>query len=489
MEQLILPDGSAIGSGAVGQTAICQIRWTRHRNDGDELALGSACDSCLEAELFSPERPQVPVGTRLIYQEDGKTRGIFYCQDLQRKSRSRWLLTACDALTRFDRELTDFWPGRGDDTVLSLLLGLCAHCNVRTAITQLPGGDLPAPVMEGFSGRQVLQFIGQAAGRWFCIDEGENLCAGWYGGRETIENYSRLSCAEYTTEPISRVLLRKSKNDPGTGYPEGETGGCTLIIQGNPIFEGDPRDTAQRLQEQLSGFSHTPFRCTLLPGQEVTPGALVEFTDLDGVPRIGAVMGWEKENGVLTVRGTGSYSLQSPQALSHMSIGSVENQLLTLSRTAQGILVSHTDLMGNVGTLQLGLSGVQSRVTAVEDSAASLATQTSLLTQNAGELSLAVTRLAGELEDKPGLAEFTQVTEHFLFDAEGMTIQNSASGMGILVSENQVAFTGGEDPATVIRPDNMETARLTVRNRLDLGNFSFLPRTDGSLSFRFTGSN
>ena len=296
-----------------------------------------------------------------------------------------------------------------------------------------------------------------------------------------------MTCAGYTTAPIGRVLLRKDKNDQGSAYPEAPIDGSTLVLQGNPIFFGDTRYIAQRLQEQLRSFSHTPFTCVLLPGQEVPPGSLVEFTDLDGVRRTGAVMRWEKRDGICTVGGVGSYSLQSPQAFRHISLGQLENQLQTLSNTAQGILVSHTDMMGNLGSLQLGISGLDSRVTAVEDTADTLASQTTQLTQNAAELSLSVSRLTGTLDGKTDREEFSQVTEHFSFAAGGMTIHNSASGMGILVSENQVAFTGGEDPSTVIRPDNMETARLTVGQRLDLGNFSFIPRTDGNLSFRFTG--
>lgn len=486
METLILPDGSAIGSGVFGETAICSVRWTQDRNEGNELALGSACEAVLEVELVSPEQPPIPIGTRLIYREEDVTRGIFYCHDLQRKGKHRWLLTACDAMTRFDRDMAEFWEGRGDDTVFSLFMDLCNYCAVKTGLSQLPNGDLPVPVMEGFSGRQLLQFLGQAAGCYFYIYK-DSLCYGWYGEKASIDNYHSLQCAGYTTAPIGRVLLRKDKNDQGSAYPEAPIDGSTLVLQGNPIFFGDTRYIAQRLQEQLRSFSHTPFTCVLLPGQEVPPGSLVEFTDLDGIQRTGAVMRWEKRDGICTVKGVGSYSLQSPQAFRHISLGQLENQLQTLSNTAQGILVSHTDMMGNLGSLQLGISGLDSRVTAVEDTADTLASQTSQLTQNAAELSLSVSRLTGTLDGKTDREEFSQVTEHFLFDGDGMTIHNSASGMGILVSENQVAFTGGEDPSTVIRPDNMETARLTVGQRLDLGNFSFIPRTDGNLSFRFTG--
>ena len=235
---------------------------------------------------------------------------------------------------------------------------------------------------------------------------------------------------------------------------------------------------AQRLLEQLWSFTHTPFTCRLLPGQEVSPGCFVEFTDPDGVKRTGAVMQWEKKNGVLTVRGTGSHSLQSVQATAPLTLEEMEGQVLEISRTAQGLSVSHTDLLGDVGALQLSVEGISAQVTQ------GLTQQTTALEQTAQGLTFQVSQLESRLNQKTDREELTLVTEHFLFDADGLTIQNSATGMGIRVSEEQVAFLGGD---TAIYPDAMDTTKLSIANRLNIGDFSYLPRTNGNLSFRFTG--
>ena len=81
----------------------------------------------------------------------------------------------------------------------------------------------------------------------------------------------------------------------------------------------------------------------------------------------------------------------------------------------------------------------------------------------------------------------TGIDEHFRFAEDGLTIANSGTGMGIGVSEKRVVFTGGKDPTTVITPNAMETTNLTVGTRLDVGNFSLIPRTNGNLSLRYTG--
>ena len=102
-------------------------------------------------------------------------------------------------------------------------------------------------------------------------------------------------------------------------------------------------------------------------------------------------------------------------------------------------------------------------------------------------LDIAVTNLRKNLEGKADQEQVTELTEHFRFAENGLTISNSATGMGINVSEKKVAFTGGKDPTTVITPNAMETTNLTVGVRLDLGDFSLIPRTSGNLSLRYTG--
>ena len=204
----------------------------------------------------------------------------------------------------------------------------------------------------------------------------------------------------------------------------------------------------------------------------------MEFTDPDGNKRTGAVMQWEKRNGVLTVRGTGSHSLQSVEAFTALDLEDLEGQVLSISRTAQGLSVAHTDLLGDVGALQLSVAGISTQVTQ------GLSQQSTALSQTAQGLTFQVSQLESRLNEKTDREELTRVTEHFSFDAAGMTIQNSATGMGIRVSQEQVAFLGGD---TAIYPDAMQTTKLTVQNRLDIGDFSYLPRTNGNLSLRFTG--
>lgn len=152
--------------------------------------------------------------------------------------------------------------------------------------------------------------------------------------------------------------------------------------------------------------------------------------------------------------------------------------------TAQAVQASEKTLSS---IIQQNADGILSRVTATEQSVKGIDTRATALEQTSKGLELSVVEVREGLDEKANRATVDEVTEHFLFTEDGLTIFNSATGMGINVSEQQVSFTGGKDPTTVITPNEMETTNLRVGTRLDLGDFSFLPRTNGNLSFRYTG--
>lgn len=102
-------------------------------------------------------------------------------------------------------------------------------------------------------------------------------------------------------------------------------------------------------------------------------------------------------------------------------------------------------------------------------------------------LRVSVSEVQTIIDEKADRSEVTEITEVFVTGSDGLTIANSSTGMGIGISEKQVQFTGGADPTTVITPNEMETTNFRVGERMDLGEFSFLPRTNGNLSFRYTG--
>ena len=143
---------------------------------------------------------------------------------------------------------------------------------------------------------------------------------------------------------------------------------------------------------------------------------------------------------------------------------------------------------GEAAALALAVEGITARVSSAEEKAGDYAvkSQLTVLEQRTDGLSLSVTQLQSRTDTKADKDQLAEVTEHFRFGADGMTITNSATGMGIHISEEEVAFTGGSDPTTIITPNAMETTNLHIGTRLDIGAFSLIPRTNSNLSLRYT---
>lgn len=185
----------------------------------------------------------------------------------------------------------------------------------------------------------------------------------------------------------------------------------------------------------------------------------------------------EKANENTEVVKTEVIRLDEQIKLTAERVDGVESQTSVLSLSASGILgrVEQTEQQLLTKADASELETVSRSLTEVE--------------QTASDLKISVQTLSGTVAGKADQEALTEVTEHFRFASDGMTISNTATGMGINVSEQQVAFIGGQDPTTIIRPNDMETTNLQVKTQMDLGGFSFIPRSNQNLSLRWTGGN
>ena len=485
--ELRLPGGESI-------TAIGDLQITWMTNDSHDLALGSACAAMLEATLYGTA--SMEAGTELECFEDGRLLGRFTCQQPRRTGKNTRLLTAYDAMTRFDRDITGWLEGQTFPlTAQALLQNLCGLCGVTLSPdTQLPEHTVQAFSQTGITGRQLLKYLGQTAGRYFTVTPEGLLEAGWYGRAPvTLSDYrlGSLVHTDYTAAPIGRVLIRSAENEVGAVWPDGsEASANTYILQGNPLLPPacDRQAVAARLYEQLKDYRCTPFSCTLLPGSTLLPGDTVAFSDGAGNVHTAPVMKLTIKNGQRSVQATASSTLQSTEAFNRLQLQSLPGRMLTVERTAQGLKAENTDIKGAAAALALTVEGITARVSAAEETAGDFAlkSQVTTLEQKADGLSLSVSELRKTADAKADKETLEEVTEHFRFASDGLTITNSATSMGIGISERQVAFQGGTDPTTVITPNAMQTTNLHVATRLDIGSFSLIPRTNQNLSLRCT---
>ena len=475
-----LPDGTEL-------TALGSFTLKRILNDAQDISLGSACAAMVEFLLYDAT---VEAGTELSCYQGEELLGIFRCEAPRRTGLHTVSVTAYDRMIRFDRDIAPWLDGISYPTTAQALLeDLCAHCGVELEDTTLPAMEIPAFSAQGVTGRMLLQWLGEAAGIYFAITPEGRLHGGWYESTVTpLTSYrmGSLTWAQTPTAPIQRVLIRATQNDVGTSYPPDLTEEVnTYILQGNPLLTGDVTAIAQRLYERLKDYTCTPFSCALLPGCDLKPGMRISFEDSEGNTYTAPIMELSLQSGQRTIRATGTESLQSVVAFNRATLETLPERMLTAEATAQGLRLENADIRGNAAALSLQLEGITGRVTQLEDGTEETS-RLSALEQKADSLTISITELRSQADTKADKEQVTELTEHFLFNAEGMTISNTATGMGIQVSQRQVAFIGGSDPTTVITPNAMQTTNLHVLTRLDVGGFSLIPRTNRNLSLRYT---
>ena len=214
---LVLPDGREISSGPGTADAVAACTYTACVNSGTELTLGSVCAAMIELRLITPGGDlSVAAGDELtVYQEtDGQRRklGIFIAEKPARPSANTMHLTAYDRVSLLDQDLSAWLAGlTGWPYALHTLAQMvCTACGVTLKNTTLPNGSYLVQAFSGsgITGRRLMQWIGQAAGRFCRADADGQLEFAWY---EPVTNHTVGTAPQAVYTNLDAVF------DPQTG--------------------------------------------------------------------------------------------------------------------------------------------------------------------------------------------------------------------------------------------------------------------------------
>lgn len=187
---LLLPDGTKVSSGTPGQTAIQSITLTRRVNAGQELTIGSACAGMLEATLFDPAGSlglQPGESVTLFRTDDAgaqQQEGVFFLESALRPSANTLKITLFDPVSKLDRDLT-VWVGSLESwpyDAVTFASMVCSACGLTFIPEEVPNGDylIERFSIDGVTGRQIMQWLGQLCCRYVYADPAGNLRMGWY---------------------------------------------------------------------------------------------------------------------------------------------------------------------------------------------------------------------------------------------------------------------------------------------------------------------
>ena len=524
---LVLPDGREISSGSTG-AAILSLQLTQSVNSRQELTLGSACSAMVEAKLLLPEDYSIEAGQELtLYKADDKDNrqlaGIFVAQT---PVQAGYIckLTAFDRMVHTDRVLSGWlnsltgWPY----TLQELANMVCAQCGLELTGTPLPNGELPVQAFQAsdITGRELLQWIGEAAGcfcratpqgqlefAWYTpagrlsvgpefawgigwqygegglsleltgsrtdtgvLLDGPYLQAAGENGNVTLTGPEQqyyfmggLEKADYTVSPVQRLQIRATASDIGTVWPDTEGTANTYIIEGNPLLTAQSGESlsqlARTLFEKLHAVSYTPCKVSLPATPELQPGQILQVTDSKGNSCAMYIMQRTHTGAKDTLECTGSPSRESSAAVNNRHLKALSGKVLELRTDVDGLQVKNADAADRVARLELDVDGLRSQVSRQEENGL---TRLSALQQTAEEMQLQLQLL----EENSGRVI---TATGYSFTEEGLKISKSGQEMESLVDHTglyvrrsgQVILQAGNRGVTAVD--------VTVDNYLAVG--------------------
>ncbi len=531
---LVLSDGTEISSGAAG-AAIRSLKLTRSVNDGQQLTLGSACAAMAELTLINVPPGRIAAGDELtLYTENRGARrkqGVFFAQKPEHTGSHTLKLTAYDRMTFLDKDLTVWlkaltgWPY----TLQELASLICDACGVTLVSGDIPNGGHPVQrfTAEGITGRQLLRFIGEAAGRFIRADRDGNIEFAWYesatlgigpapvavaeasfhGGCLTLRAESAeitdavavdtphlsltddgagnatllvsdellrqyafaggLQLADFEIAPIEKVQLRRDDADVGTVYPDTPTGN-TYIITGNPLLTAETAETllsvAQTLYEQLKAVRYTPCSLSLPASDGPDAGSIITVTDTHGNTLTAYIMTAETAGQQLTLTCQGAADRNDIEVTNDRKYESLSGKVMHLRTDVDGIRAENADASGRLSRLELDVDGIRGQVQSQEG----MRTELTELNQTAQSLSLAVKTMEEQGASKVVTAFGMRVDGSAVTIArEDSNIENRLDEKGMYV----VRDPGTAYETTMLRADEAGVAAtdVTVGNFLVVG--------------------
>jgi hypothetical protein len=300
----VLPDGTEIASGlSTVQTSKSSIRSctiTKTVNSGTELTLGSVCASLLEATLQVGSDFVISTGQEItVYKEtDNGTRhkiGIFILEKPSRPSVNICKITAYDRIIKLDKDLSS-WISALDEwsyTMEEFVPMVCQQCGLELDEdwNNLPSGPYH---IEKFSanvtGRQLIQWVGEANARFFHVTPDGKGKFDWYkdsGASITPsgEHYilqGSLSYEDYETVPVEAVGFQENEEDVTVWHPEAVESNNVLTIKGNKLIGMGPKGLLINIYREISEIKYTPCKVSIPANFDINAGDIVTVTDRNG---------------------------------------------------------------------------------------------------------------------------------------------------------------------------------------------------------------
>lgn len=493
---IVLPDGTELYSGVGAANAIQSVTITECVNNSQDLMLGSTCANMVEAKLITPEGGlNITAGDEItVYKVDDKGArhkvGLFTTEKPTRPSAHSMSITAYDRVCWLDKDLSLWlfglqgWPY----TLFDLANMVCSECGLDLVNEEIPNGDYMVQAFsgEGITGRQIMQWIGQAAGRFCRATPDGQIEFAWYKpvevsiGTTNITDVSTaiyyyqnsLSFEDYQVAPVEKVQIRLTEEDVGSVYPDTVEETNTYIISGNYLLTTSDAEAlepmAQVLYEQLKDVSYTPCKVSVPTNLDIRAGSIVSITDRNGKTITAYVMTRTSSGQRDTLECTGTQRRDSSTAVNNQSYKALSGKVLNLRTDVEGLKVENKDAREKIASLELTVDGINAKVSGQETDVAGVKQQITALEQTSRDIKFSVQSI-----QENGV---NRVSNEFglTIDQSAVTIHRNGSQMINKLNEKGMYVVRGEgtsNEAVMLQADadGVIATDVSVRNYLVIG--------------------
>ena len=473
---IVLPDGTELYSGPGTTNALQTVTLTQQVNTGTELTLGSACANMLEATLITPNRGlTVAPGTELILYKvaDDGTRtkvGLFTAERPTRPSQNAYKITAYDRVSWLDRDLTQWleslqeWPY----TLHTCAQMVCAACNLTLGNDAIPNGDWQIQKFSawGITGRQLMQWVGQACGRFVRATAEGVIELAWYTPREVAwENLPVLNSRveDYQTAPVDKVQIRLTEKDMGVICGTGSNG---YTLTGNLLLTTETPEAlqpvAQTLYNILQAVTYTPCKLTLPANTVIQPGDILSFNQGQTV----YVMKKVQTGPMEMLECTGSPHRTSTTATNSGKLTALYGSVLELQTNVNGLRAENRNADGRTAALEMTVDGIHTQVMQQDTDLANIAQRLTSAEQTAEGLSLAVQTVQTDGVTK------VSTTTGYIFDETGLTVEKSGCEIRTQITEDGMRVYKHKKAVLTASSEGVDAVDLHASTYLVIGDRS-----------------
>lgn len=347
--------------------------------------------------------------------------------------------------------------------------------------------------------REALMYFAELLGGYVCMDRTGNIYIDTlYGSSVNIgctldDNYLySVVQQESIVKPFQYIRIKANKDDVGvTKEVTGVTTTCTYDIIDNPLSFGHPEDFLDGLVSPTSFTEFHPTKLSFQGRPDIDLSDVISYVYKNTTYLLPVCTHTFEYNGgfktTLESNGSDSLYVSSVDSSVKSKVTAIKQNINTLIRDlaqTQSQIVEINGEVTQLSTLLQTVEQIQSQITNISTDIEQIST----LTQTADQLRIDLQTVVSSLSDVKDSVDSNQnlILSYFDFQSDGLTIGVSNSELKLRLSNDRISFFKGsiDNEVAYISDSQLYITDGHFLKFLVLGNFEFVPRTNGNLSLR-----